>query len=131
MCCNDDINSCNYNTCNNSLHDDYYRQYHDLMPKYNYLKSLFDRRITIFDDNFTYFDLGSFLWDVDFIEKFRKEYVSDSFYILLVQLRKVYHLAYDAEQDISIRLNGFVEKSLGDQYRSIKRDDNLLCEKEV
>lgn len=75
------------------------------------------------------------MWNVDFIEKFKDQYFSewkkcDSFDILLTQLKKVYHLAYDAEQEKSIRLNGYIEKSLGNEYRAIPNEIYLL-EKEV
>ncbi|MFW2503812.1 hypothetical protein [Clostridium diolis] len=143
MCCNDVTQSCNDtnsydlgNDINKPCNDNYLRLYYDLLPKYNYLKTLFDERISIFDDDFDLFTLGSFLWNIDFIKEFRKHYSSewkndDSFESLLIQLKKVYHLAYDAKQKTSIRLHGYIEKSLSDEYRAIPKENNLLCDDEV
>lgn len=143
MCCNDDLSFCNdknnSSSCNDNINscndDNYFRLYYDLLPKYNYLKNLLNERISIFDDNFDSWILGSFLWNVNFIEKFKKHYSSEwkndnTFTALLVQLKKVYHLAYDAEQKNSISVRGYIEKSLGDEYRAIPKDDDLI-EKDV
>lgn len=142
MCCNDNLQLCNDNdtfdsrnyndkTCN----DDYLRLYYDLLPKYNNLKYLLNERISLFDDNFDSWELGRFLWNVDFIEKFKKHYSSEwkndnTFIALLAQLKKVYHFAYDAEQKNSISVRGYIEKSLGDEYRAIPKDYDLI-EKDV
>lgn len=134
ICCNDKVQLCNDNITTDKSNDNYFRLYHDLIPKYNYVKSLLNTRISIFDNDFSYHELGFFLWDIDFIEKFKNEYFRewknyDSFNSLFTQLKKVYHLAYDAEQQEEIKLYGNI-KSVRDEYRAIKKDDDLL-EKEV
>lgn len=107
----------------NECHDSYLSKYYDIMSKYNYLESQLLRRISIFDDNYSCDQLGSFLWDVEFIEKFRQAYEKEwknnkAFQDLFEQLKKVYHAAFNSEQEIELKIDGRVSTAK-EMYRAI------------
>ena len=96
---------------------------YEYINKINYLEGELKTRITIFDDSYRFYELGSFLTKVDFIEKFRVKLFSEwkndiCFNKLYERLKVVYHKAYSAEQEEEIKLYGSI-KSLDDKFRAI------------
>lgn len=109
----------------NVCHDSYLRKYYDILSRYNYLEYELSKRISIFNENYTCDQLGMFLWDVEFIEKFKKVYENEwksniPLQELIERLRIVYHEAYNSEQDQEKKMNGHITSSK-EEYRAIQK----------
>jgi len=103
--------------------NDYLKKYYDILSKYKHSEYQLLQRISIFDKNYTFYQLGMFLWDIEYMEKFKKQYentweVTQPFQDLIEQLKKVYHSAYDAEQNNEKKLYGSIN-TIKEEYRAI------------
>ncbi|MCD2345794.1 hypothetical protein [Clostridium guangxiense] len=111
-----------------SIHEKY-----KYINEINYLRSELETRISIFDESYNYYNLGSFLMNLEFIGKFRKGISSywktDKYFDMLYErLKEVYHKAYSAEQEEEKKLYGSIT-SRRDEFRAIplesKDEDNI------
>lgn len=101
----------NRNVCSNSIFEEYMRKYYDILPKYNYLKHKLEERISIFDDNYTVYDLCDILWNIEFMEKFKKDVDRQwknhkGFDALIERLKAVYEKADSVEKVSNYELYG-------------------------
>lgn len=95
----------------------------DYLSKINYLQYMLNERVSLFDDNYILGDLGEFLRETTFIEKFRKDLAygwsdNKSFQKLYDRLKKIYDEAFTNGQKNEKDLFGHVV-TMQDEFRVI------------
>lgn len=103
----------------------YMRKYYDILSKHNSLEHKIKQKISIFNENYTCDDLGFLLFQIGFIENFRKNFSAewkDNIYFekLYERLKIVYNEAYTVEQEKEKELFGTI-RTRSDESREIKQ----------
>jgi hypothetical protein len=92
------------------------KNYLDYQNEINYLDYQLAHRISLFNDKYSNTMLGDFLFNVNFIEKFRKGYScewkdDESFLTLFERLKEVYNESFSEAQQQEIKLYGNIRTS--------------------